>query len=115
LFWTGDESWILWNTQQSGSWLAVDEELPVSVKQTIAASKSMITIFLDPHSFPIVEILPEKASFKAAYFIDYVVTPLGQLHARAARDNARRTLRFHFDNSPCHTSQVVSDAMTRLR
>jgi hypothetical protein len=113
--WTGDESWILWNTQKSGSWLAVDEELPVRVKQTIAAPKSMIAIFFNPHSFLIVEILPEKASFNAAYFIDCVVTPLSQLHACAAKDNARRKLRLHFDNCPCHTSQVVSDAMTRLR
>ena len=115
LFWTGDESWILWNTQRSGSWLAVDEELPVRVKQTIAAPKSMITIFFNPHSFPIVEVLPEKASFNAAYFIDCVVTPLAQLHASTAGDNARRKLRLHFDNSPCHTSRAVSDAMTRLR
>jgi hypothetical protein len=63
----------------------VDEELPLTVKQTIAAPKSMISIFVHPHSFPIVEILPEKASFNAAYFIDCVVTPLAQLHARAAR------------------------------
>jgi hypothetical protein len=75
----------------------------------------MITIFFNPHSFPIAEILPEKASFNAAYFIDCVVTPLVQLHARAAKDNARRKLRLHFDNFPCHTSQVVSDAITRLR
>jgi hypothetical protein len=34
-FWTGDKSWILWNTQRSGSRLAVDQELPVRVKQTI--------------------------------------------------------------------------------
>jgi hypothetical protein len=93
----------------------VDEELPVSVKKTSAAPKSMLMIFFNPHSFPIVEILPEKASFNATYFIDCVVTPLAQLHARAARDNARRKLRLHFDNSPCHKSQVVSDALTRFR
>jgi hypothetical protein len=93
----------------------VDEKLPVKVKQTIAAPKSMITIFFNPHSFPIVEIFPETPSFNAAYFIDCVVTPLAQFHARAARDNSRRKLRLHFDNSPCHASQVVSDAMTHLR
>jgi hypothetical protein len=75
----------------------------------------MITIFFNPHSFPIAETLPEKASFNAAYFIDCVVTPLAQLHASAAGDNARRKLRLRFDNSPCHMSHAVSDAMRRLR
>jgi hypothetical protein len=92
----------------------VDEKLPLRVKQTIAAPKSMITIFFNPHSFSLVEILPEKASFNTAYFMDCVVTLLAHLHARAARDNARRKLRLHFDNSPCNTSQVISDAITRL-
>jgi hypothetical protein len=28
LFWTGDESWILWDNQRSGSWFEIDQELP---------------------------------------------------------------------------------------
>jgi hypothetical protein len=35
LFWTSDELWILWNMQRSGSWLAVDQKLPVRVQQII--------------------------------------------------------------------------------
>jgi hypothetical protein len=60
--------------QRSGSWLAVDQELPVKVKQTIGAPTSMLTAFFNPNSF-VVDLFPESESFTSAYFIDHVLNP----------------------------------------
>jgi hypothetical protein len=60
LFWTSDESWILWSTQRSGSWRAVDQKLPVRMKQTVDAPKSMLTVFFNFNSFAVVHLLPGK-------------------------------------------------------
>jgi hypothetical protein len=56
LFWTGNESWILWNMQRSGSCLAFDQELPVRVKQMIGVPTSMLTVFFNPNSFAVVDL-----------------------------------------------------------
>jgi hypothetical protein len=58
LFWTDDESWILWNSQRSISWLTVEQELPVSVRQTIETPRSILTVFFNLNNFSIVDLLP---------------------------------------------------------
>jgi hypothetical protein len=115
LFWTGDESWILWHNERLGSWLAVDQELPVRVRQTIGGRKSMLTVFFNPRAFAVINFLPPGTPFNAAYFVSEVIIPLHQLHSTMRGDNARRKLRVHFDNSPCHTAREVSEEMSRLR
>jgi hypothetical protein len=112
---TGDQSWILWHNEKLGSWLEIDEELCVRVRRTIGARKSMLTVFFNPKTFAVIDCLPEGTPFNAAYFVAQVVNPLHQLHSTATGDDARRKLRVHFDNSPCHTARVVSDEMARLR
>jgi hypothetical protein len=67
LFWTGDESWILWNMQQSGSWVKADEELPVRIEQAVGAQKSMLTVFLNSRSFAAVDLLSQGTPFDAYY------------------------------------------------
>jgi hypothetical protein len=44
-FYTGDESWVLWENFPNECWLSLDEELPEGVRQTIGAEKSMLTVF----------------------------------------------------------------------
>jgi hypothetical protein len=44
-FWTGDESWMIWVNPLTGSWMTIDGELPQRVRQTIGATKSVLTIF----------------------------------------------------------------------
>jgi hypothetical protein len=34
MLWTGAGSWIVWDNQRSGSWLQINQELPVRFKQT---------------------------------------------------------------------------------
>jgi hypothetical protein len=43
------------------------------MKQAIGAPKSMTTLFFNPNSFSIIDILPENATFNAAYFIDRIL------------------------------------------
>jgi hypothetical protein len=69
LFWTGDEAQILLDVQPSASWLEVDQELPVSVKQTIGAQESIVTVFRNPRNFVVVDLLPQGITFDADYFI----------------------------------------------
>jgi hypothetical protein len=101
--------------QRSGSWLEVDQELPVRVKQTIRAQKSMLTIFLHSRSLAAVGLLQQGTIFGADYFIAQVITPLDQLHSPARGDNARRKLCWYFKNSFCHTGRVVVDEMSQMQ
>jgi histone-lysine N-methyltransferase SETMAR len=115
LFWTGDKSWILWHNERLGSWLAVDQELPIRVRQTIGWRKFMLIIFFNPRAFAVINVLPPGTLFNAAYFVSEVIIPLHQLHSIMRGDNERRKLRVHFDNSPCHTARKVSEEMSHLR
>jgi hypothetical protein len=53
LFWTGDESWILWDNQQSGSCLQINQDLPVQVKQMNRPHKLIVTVFLISQALPL--------------------------------------------------------------
>jgi hypothetical protein len=50
LFMTGHESWILWYKEPLESWSAIDEELPVRVRETIGARKPMLKVFRNPNT-----------------------------------------------------------------
>jgi hypothetical protein len=86
LFWTDDESWILLNTQRSGSWLAVDQELPVRVKQTIGTAKSILTVFFNPNSFAVVDLYQKmNHSLRHTSWIMFSIHSFGFMRVRQAR------------------------------
>jgi hypothetical protein len=74
----------------------------------ISTQKSIITIFFNPNSFAIVDALPKGIPLGAVYFVEHVITPLHQRHLTVSANIARRKLRVHFDNSPCHTVGIVA-------
>jgi kynureninase len=89
---TEDESWILWHNIHLGSWFDIDKELLERVSQIIAAKKSMLTIFFQPYSFGVINILPQNKTFTTEYFIQHIIAPLHQLHLSASPNNAPRKL-----------------------
>jgi hypothetical protein len=95
--------------------LSLDEELLERVRQTIGAGKSMLTVFFNPNDFVIVNFLPQEDSFAAQYFIDQMVKPLSQEYSMKSVDFDRRSLRLPFDNSRCHTVEIASEEMNRLK
>jgi hypothetical protein len=95
--------------------MPLDEEIPQRVKQTIEARKSMLTVFFNPNHFAIVDLLPQHTNFTTVYFVARVVTPLANQHHQQARDDARRKLRLHFDNSRSRTAVTVTAEIVRLR
>jgi hypothetical protein len=92
-----------------------DQKLSVRVRQTIGGPISILTIFVNPNIFAIVDLLPGNVSLTSAYFIDGVFHPSAQLYARSVGDNSHDKSGFHFDNSLSRFSYAVVDAMTRLR
>jgi hypothetical protein len=67
----------------------------------------MVTIFFNPHTFPVVDILSQDGHFTAQCFIDNVVIQLAQDYSTESGDIARRRLQLHFNNSRCDTATVV--------
>jgi hypothetical protein len=81
-FCTGDdESWIMRVNPPSGLCMAIDQELPRQVPQTIGATKSMLMVFFNPKEFAIVDLLPQNRSFTAVYFVSNVILPLANRYA----------------------------------
>jgi hypothetical protein len=44
-FWTGDESWIMWDNVPIESWSPLDQEMPQRIRETISAKRLLLTIF----------------------------------------------------------------------
>jgi hypothetical protein len=75
----------------------------------------MITIFWNPFGIQVLATLPEKTSFDAEYFIDYVLTPIKELPAMRAAVTQKQTLVIHMDNSPIHKSKTAIQKIASLR
>jgi hypothetical protein len=91
---TGDESWFFYYTLHSKIWLPADADMPEVAKQLINTPKSMITIFWNPFDIQVLATLPEKTSFDAEYFIDYVLTTVEELPAMHAAVTQKQPLSF---------------------
>jgi hypothetical protein len=66
-FWFDDGSWIIWVDPPIGSWMTIDEELPQRVRQTIGATKSILTVFFNPKEFAIMDFFPQDTFFTTVY------------------------------------------------
>jgi hypothetical protein len=62
--------------------MTIDEELPEKVRQTIKTRKSMLTVFIDPTKFVIMNLLPHSTSFIAVYFINNMIIRLASGHTQ---------------------------------
>jgi hypothetical protein len=56
--------------------MPLDEEIPQTASETIGANKLILSVFFHPNHFEIVDILPQRTLFTAAYFVWHVVVPL---------------------------------------
>jgi hypothetical protein len=75
----------------------------------------MITVFFQPYSFRVIDILPQNTTSTAAYFSEHVAQPFHQLYRSGTPDNRPRKLHLHFDNPRCRTAQFVIQQMEYLR
>jgi hypothetical protein len=75
----------------------------------------MLTVFLNPKTFALVNLLPQTASFTVAYFVDNVIIPLVYRQAEQQGDIACYKLILHSDNSKCHIAWHVQEGMARHR
>jgi histone-lysine N-methyltransferase SETMAR len=75
----------------------------------------MITIFWNPFGIQVLAALPEKTSFDAEYFIDYVLTPIEEVPAMRAAVTQKPTLVTHMDNSPIQRSKAPIQKIASLR
>jgi histone-lysine N-methyltransferase SETMAR len=75
----------------------------------------MITIFWNPFGSQVLSAIPEKTSFDAKYFIDYVLIPIEELSAMRAAVTQKQTFVIQMDNSPMHKSKVALQKIASLR
>jgi hypothetical protein len=75
----------------------------------------MLTIFWNPFGIQVLAARPEKTSFDAEYFIDYVLTPIEELPAMRAAMTQKQTLVIHMANSPIHKSNAAIQKIASLR
>jgi hypothetical protein len=95
--------------------MPLDEEIPQSFRQTIGILTLMLTVFVKPCHFEIVDLPPQRPSFTRAYFVAQVMVSLADRHDEHTREVARRKLRLHFDNSKCRTGATVTREMANHR
>jgi hypothetical protein len=112
---TGDESWFFYYTSHSKIWLPADADMPEVAKRLINTPKIMITIFWNPFGIQVLVALPERTSFDAEYFIDYVITPIEELPAMRAAVTQKQTFVIHMDNSLIHKSKAAIQKIASLR
>jgi hypothetical protein len=84
-------------------------------KQLINIPQIMITIFWNPFGIQVLAALPEKTSFDAEYFINYVLTPIEELSAMRAAVTQKQTLVIYMDNSQIYESKAAIQKIASLR
>jgi hypothetical protein len=93
----------------------MDEELPQRGRQTIGATKSMLTVFFNPKLFARENLLPQGTSFTAVYYVENVIVALANRHAQQVGDISRCKLHLHFDDVKCHPARYVQEEMASHR
>jgi hypothetical protein len=87
----------------------VPSEVIPRTRQTIGASKTMITIFFTAYQLILLDILPKGSRFNQQYFVDYVFPDLQTKNRNFCRRILLTTFWVHMDNSISHSgSKVVS-------
>jgi hypothetical protein len=104
---TSDKFWFFYYTPHSKIWLPPDANTLEVAKRLINTPKMIIIIFWNPFGIHVLAALPEKTSFDAKYFLDYVLTPIEELSVMFAAVIQKQTLVIHMDNSPIHKSKAA--------
>jgi transposase len=60
-------------------------------------------------------VLPEKTSFDAKYFVDYVFTSITELSVMHTAASQKQKLVIHMDNSPIHKSKAAVQKIVSMR
>jgi hypothetical protein len=84
-------------------------------RQLIKKPQVRITLFWNPFGIHVLGALPEKTSFDAEYFVDYVLTPIAEFSVMHAVANQKQRLVIHMDNSPIHKSKAAVQKIASMR
>jgi hypothetical protein len=103
---TGDERWFYYEYVRDRIWTAGDENTSEVENRTTASMTTILTVLWNPHSFPVVNMLPPGESFNASWFIDQNLVPLVKtfFHLAGAQGN---NLMVHVDDAPAHNSSMT--------
>jgi hypothetical protein len=103
---TEDESRFLQHYDHERMWYVSVVEVATRVRPTIAASKTMLTVFLSGRGDIFINWLPSRGKFNSNYFFQHVLGPLSQiLHSGRNTHSARPIV--HFDNATPHQSAAT--------
>jgi hypothetical protein len=70
---TGDESWFWLTIKYEQQWPPLGAERPTRPKKAISSPQAMIMIFWSPLGFPVIQVLPPKATFTSEFFVDAIL------------------------------------------
>jgi hypothetical protein len=95
---TGDESWFLQHYDHERMWCVSANKVPTRVRPTIAASKTMLTVFLSGRGTIFIDWLPSGGKFNSNYFCQHVLGPLAKILHSGQNAHFPRPI-VHFDNA----------------
>jgi hypothetical protein len=105
---TGDKSQFLQHYNHQQIWFVSAEEVLTKVASTMAAPKTMLTVFLSIHSAIFIDWLPPWEEFNSGYFCEKRPEPLFQVLLSGCGAGSPRSI-LHFDNAAPHRSAVIEN------
>jgi hypothetical protein len=109
---TGDETWMIYESHHDAVRLASWEEPEKFQEPTQHQKKSMVTIFFNGVGQLHVAVLHQKQKMNSAYFIERILTGVTETWAWEEM-TPKEKLTVHFDNAPIHKSETVREILTQ--
>jgi hypothetical protein len=98
---TKDESEFLQHYDHERMWRVSAEEVPTRVRPTIAASKTMLTVFLSGRGAIFLNWLRSRGKVNSNYFCQHILRSLAQILHSGRNTRSPRPI-VHFNNATPH-------------
>jgi len=116
-FVTVDETWIHWYTpetkEQSKQWTSPGEPAPKKAKTVPSAGKVMATVFWASQGAIYIDYLKKGKTVTGLYYAELLGRFAAELQ-KIRRHLAKKTVLFHHDNAPAHTSAPAKSKLVEL-
>lgn len=114
---TMDETWLHHYTpesnRQSAEWTSSDEPTPKRGKTQQSAGKIMASVFWDAHGILFIDYLEKGRTINSDYYIALLERLKDEI-AKKRPHMAKKKVRFHQDNAPCHKSMKTMAKLHEL-
>lgn len=105
---TGDESWFCYIYQSSEMFARSPLDVVPRTRQTIAAKKILMTLFLTGRRLIVLDVMPKGSKFNQLYFVEKILPDLTRAKSSFTRRMPGSTFWVHMDNSMCHNGAKIT-------